>query len=741
MNAAAADLEALQAGLHPSPFGVLGPQVNPRGGIIVRAFLPWAAAAGVVVDGSERAAQTSGDGLYAVELAGDTLAPATYQWAVRHQDGRALRFADPYAFRPLLDERDLLRFEAGSHMAVYELLGAHYEERQGVWGTRFAVWAPGAKACLVMGSFNGWDGRCHPMRRRPAYGVWELFVPQAAPDAVYKYEIHGHQPGVRTRKADPYGFRMEVRPATASIVWHQEPYRWTDAEWMDRRSKRQADDQPLSIYEVHLGSWRRPLSGDSDGEADFLTYEALAAQLIPHVQALGHTHIELLPITEHPFDGSWGYQTVGYFAPTARHGSPDGFRAFVDAAHQAGIGVILDWVPAHFPRDAHGLGTFDGTHLYEHADPRRGAHPDWGTYIYNFGLPQVSAFLLSSALFWLREYHIDGLRVDAVASMLYLDYSRKAGEWLPNRYGGRENLEALEFLRRLNREVHAAYAEVLTFAEESTSWPGMTRSVDEGGLGFDYKWNMGWMNDTLEYVGTDPVFRKGLHERFTFSIHYAFSERFLLPLSHDEVVHGKSSLLGKAPGERHQKFATMRALLAFMYAHPGKKLLFMGTEIGLWREWDFEGSLDWELLEHPPHQGMERLVRALLRLYRADPCLHQVDARHEGFEWVERTDADRSVIAFLRWDRDRQQHLLAVGNFTPVKWRNYCLPVPLDAGRYVPVFNSNAAEYGGDATVLPELDVEPLEGGRPRDAGVSWTHCLSADLEPLSFVYWKPAAD
>jgi len=621
---------------------------------------------------------------------------------------------------------------------VWEILGAHPVARDGEAGVRFAVWAPNARAVSVIGSFNGWRAAANPMNRREPHGVWETFVPGAGPGALYKFHIEGWQ-GLEGDKCDPVGFLAELRPNTASVVAPLAGYAWADGEWMRERAARQALDRPILIYEVHAGSWRRgtsdagrepdaggarvgaepraaidngtfPESGEgAAAEADrFLTWSELADQLIPYVKDLGYTHVELMPVTEHPLDRSWGYQTIGYFAPTSRFGSADDFRAFVDRAHQAGLGVILDWVPAHFPRDAHGLAFFDGTHLYEHADPRQGAHQEWGTLIFNYGRPQVADFLLSSAAYWIEQFHVDGLRVDAVASMLYLNYARAEGEWVPNPFGGVENLEAVEFLRAMNARIHEHYPGVLTFAEESTSWPGVTRATHLGGLGFDLKWNLGWMHDNLDYLKLDPVFRRHHQDRITFSIWYAWQERWLLPLSHDEVVHGKAALVSKMPGDRWKRFATLRLLLAHMAAHPGKKLLFMGGEFAQWREWSEARPLDWELLEHAPHAGVHALVRELNRHVATRAPLHQRDFDSDGFQWVDFRDVEQSVLAYVRYAKDRSDFVVAVNNYTPVVRHGYRIGVPAP-GRYVEIVNTDAAEYGGSGVRNGALEAEPVK--------------------------------
>ncbi|MGH7545418.1 MAG: 1,4-alpha-glucan branching protein GlgB [Gemmatimonadota bacterium] len=584
---------------------------------------------------------------------------------------------------------DLYLFNEGSHFRLHEKFGAHAMTVDGVAGTYFAVWAPDAESISVVGDFNEWTEGEHPLRSRGVSGIWEGFVPGVGRGTLYKYDIASRYDGYRVQKADPYGLHHEVPPNTASVVWDLD-YEWNDQAWMARRAERNGIDDPISIYEVHLGSWMRVRE---EGNRP-LTYRELAPRLADHVERLGFTHVELLPVMEHPFYGSWGYQTTGYFAPTSRYGTPQDFMYLIDHLHQRGIGVILDWVPSHFPTDEHGPGYFDGTHLYEHADPRKGFHPDWKSFIFNYGRNEVRAFLLSSALLWLDRYHADGLRVDAVASMLYLDYSRQDGEWIPNEYGGNENLEALSFLRRFNEEVYRAAPDAQTMAEESTAWPMVSRPTYLGGLGFGLKWDMGWMHDTLVYVSKEAVHRKFHHNDLTFRMVYAFSENFVLPLSHDEVVYGKGSLLSKMPGDDWQKFANLRALLGYMYAQPGKKLLFMGGELGQWREWNHEDSLDWHLLEHPPHQGIQKWVQDLNTLYRDVPALHELDCDPEGFEWVDANDSPQSVISFMRKGRSRDAPVLVVANFTPVPRHNYRLGVP-HAGTWKELLNSDAKDYGG----------------------------------------------
>ncbi|MEY4591012.1 MAG: hypothetical protein RL497_3088 [Pseudomonadota bacterium] len=611
-----------------------------------------------------------------------------YKLRVRYEGGVFIQ-EDPYRFGSSLSPMDLYLFGEGTHEHLYRFMGAHLTCQEGVLGTRFCVWAPNAQRVSVVGEFNFWDGRHQMMRKHIPSGVWELFIPGVGAGALYKFEVRTREGQVLPHKADPYGFAAQHPPQTASKVVHSS-FTWGDAAWQHAQASAKSLQQPLSVYEVHLGSWKRvPEEGNR-----YLTYRELAQQLIPYVKSLGFTHIQLMPISEFPFDGSWGYQPVGLFAPTSRFGSPDDFRFFVNACHLAGVGVLIDWVPGHFPSDGHGLAYFDGTPLYEHADHRQGYHPDWNTYIYNYGRCEVANFLFSNALYWFDEFHVDGLRVDAVASMLYLDYSRNAGEWIPNAFGGRENLEAVDLLRRVNTKVYEHYPQALMIAEESTSWPGVSQPVYNGGLGFGYKWNMGWMNDTLRYMHKEPVHRQFHHHDMTFSLLYAFSENFILPLSHDEVVHGKGSLLDKMPGDAWQKFANLRAYYGYMWTHPGKKLLFMGGEFAQGREWNHDASLDWHLLEHSSHEGIARLVGDLNRLYRDFPALHFSDARSDGFEWMDADASHLSVFAYLRKATDVAPAVLVICNFTPVLRENYRLGVP-SAGFYREILNTDAAIYGG----------------------------------------------
>jgi 1,4-alpha-glucan branching enzyme len=631
------------------------------------------------------------------------------------------------AAEAVISDYDLYLFGEGKHTRIYEKLGAHPATVDGTEGFHFAVWAPSASRVNVVGDFNAWDGRAHAMRPLAASGIWTAFVPAVTIGQRYKFEVFTRQ-GTRVLKSDPYGFAFELPPASASVICDRS-YTWKDGQWMRERAARDSSFKgPMAIYEVHLGSWARvPEDGDR-----YLTYGELADRLIAYVKEMGYTHIELLPVMEHPYSGSWGYQVTGFYAPTSRFGTPAQFKAFVDACHAADIGVILDWVPGHFPKDAFALARFDGTALYEHADPRQGEHREWGTLIFNYGRNEVRNFLLANALFWLDEYHVDGLRVDAVASMLYLDYSRNAGEWIPNRFGGRENLEAIDFFRQLNTLTHAEHPGSITIAEESTAWPSVSRPTYVGGLGFTYKWNMGWMNDTLEYMRQDPIHRRWHHNKITFSLIYAFSENFVLPFSHDEVVHGKGSMFGKMPGDDWQKAASLRALYGYMYAHPGKKLMFMGGEFGQGREWSENRSLDWHLVDDPLHGGLKRYVRDLNRIYAAEPALHEVDFESEGFHWIDCNDHENSVISFLRRSSSGEV-VIAVLNFTPVPRQGYRIGVPA-AGAYEEVINSDSQAYGGsDVGNGGVVFAEPIAAHGHIDS-------LRLNLAPLGFLLLKRAA-
>ncbi len=682
------EIEAIVGGYHGDPFRILGPHaVRKRGGQPrweVRAFLPHAESAALNIDGRLHPMEKSHDaGFFCAALAGT---PGRYLIQAKPPDAPAVEFEDPYRFGPLITDFELHLHSEGTHYEAYRTLGAHLAEADGVPGVRFAVWAPNAESVTVSGDFNQWDTRRHPMRRRNA-GVWEIFMPGLREGACYKYNVRSRFNAYQQLKADPYAFAAEIPPKSASVVWDIEKYQWQDAAWMEQRGATDWLKAPVSIYELHLESWLRGPQGR------FLTYRDLAVQLVEYVKRMGYTHIELLPVMEHPFSGSWGYQVIGYFAPTSRFGTPEDFMYLVDRCHQEGIGVIVDWVPAHFPRDAHGLVYFDGTALYEHADPRKGEQRDWGTLIFNYGRNEVRSFLISNAMFWLRKYHIDGLRVDAVASMLYLDYSRRAGEWIPNQYGGNENLEAIDFIRRFNELAHTVPG-AITIAEESTAFPGVSKPVYLNGLGFTMKWNMGWMHDMLHYFGEDPVYRKYHHHNITFSMLYAFTENFVLPISHDEVVHGKGSLVNKMPGDEWQQFANVRAFLAYMYAHPGKKLLFMGQEIGQREEWNHNEGRRWDLLAFDYHRELQLLVQELNRFYRASPAMYEVDFHYAGFQWVDLHDVEHSVISFLRRAQDPNDFLLFCCNFTPVVHQGYLVGVP-EQGVYEEVFDTDSHLFGG----------------------------------------------
>lgn len=715
-------ISAITGGYHGAPFDVLG--IHPiAGGMVVRTFQPQAKSVNVIIGSESHATEKiHADGFFELALKSkkDFF---NYQLQITLPDDHTYTIEDPYRFSPVLSEDDLFLFNEGNHFKLYEKFGAQLITHEGIAGVSFAVWAPNAERVSVIGDFNNWDGRRHPLRPRGASGVWEIFIPQLRAGDLYKYEIKTRYQGYIATKADPFGFGSEMRPNTSSMICDVNHFDWHDDQWMRTRQVKQSLNSPISVYEVHLGSWRR-----KEGN-EFLNYRELADQLIGYVKEQGFTHIELLPITEHPFDGSWGYQSLGYFAPTSRFGSPADFAYFVDEAHRNGVGVIVDWVPAHFPKDGFGLSFFDGTHLYEHSDPRLGEHQDWGTLIFNFGRNEVSEYLLNSALFWLDKYHIDGLRVDAVASMLYLDYSRKADEWLPNKFGGRENLEAVAFIKRFNELTHLNFPDVLTFAEESTAWPMVSRPTYIGGLGFDLKWNMGWMHDILEYMHEDPIHRRYHHNSLTFSLLYAFTENFILPLSHDEVVHGKGALLSKMPGDMWQQFANLRALYAYMFAHPGKKLLFMGGEFGQWNEWNDGQSLDWILLDFDTHRGLQKCVRDLNKLYVSEPALHEIDFSWEGFQWIDFHDVDSSIVSFIRRSHNSADEIVVAVNLTPVPRYGYRVGVP-QAGTWREIFNSDSSYYGGSnvGNVLLPTDDKPWQGQN---------YSVMMTLPPLGVVYLK----
>jgi 1,4-alpha-glucan branching enzyme len=722
-----AAIDALVNARHSDPFSVLGPHVR-RGALTIRACLPGAESVVVTRNGDQPIDMTRRHdaGIFEAVI-GNTTEIFDYRLRVRYPDGHVVEVDDPYRYGRVIGDFDLYLFGEGKHTRIYEKLGAHLMRIGAADGVHFAVWAPNSQRVSVVGDFNNWDGRVHPMRSLGSSGVWEIFVPAARAGQRYKFEMLSKS-GELLVKVDPFAFAFEVPPLSASVI-SDISHDWQDGEWMQRRPILNSwFDRPMAVYEVHLGSWMRaPEEGNR-----YLTYRELAARLIPYVKEMGYSHIELLPVMEHPFSGSWGYQVIGFFAPTSRFGRPSDFKAFVDECHRHGLGVILDWVPGHFPKDEHGLARFDGTSLFEHADPRQGEHRDWGTLIFNYGRNEVRNFLLANALFWLSEYHVDGLRVDAVASMLYLDYSRDEGDWVPNQYGGRENIAAIEFLRQLNTLTHAEEPGSITVAEESTAWPSVSRPTYVGGLGFTYKWNMGWMNDILEYVRKDPVYRRWEHRCLTFSLWYAFNENFILPFSHDEVVHGKGSMWGKVPGDEWQKAATLRTLYGYMYAHPGKKLMFMGCEFGQRREWNHDHSLDWHLLDNPLHAGLRRYVQDLNGLYTQERALHEVDFDHSGFQWIDANDNENSVISFMRRSRGGDDVLVCVMNFTPVPRDGYRIGVPF-GGAYSELLNSDAAVYGG---------------GNVGNAGVVFSEPIAAHghadslrlkLPPLGCLLLKPS--
>jgi 1,4-alpha-glucan branching enzyme len=726
--AEASDMAAAQAlaeGRFPDPFGYLGPHQTDRGRL-VRAYLPGGARDVDVLARETRKIIGRLARLGSTDVfAGVVTSTAPYLLHIHWQNAMQ-ETEDPYAFGPILGDVDLHLFSEGTHWQLAERFGAALTEIDGVNGVRFAVWAPNAQRVSVVGDFNNWDGRRHPMRLRHSSGLWELFIPRLSAGERYKYEILGFSGDRLPLKADPLARATERPPATASIIARPWSYRWSDEEWLATRAQRQAPSAPIAIYEVHAGSWLRP-KNDPTGTLDWL---ALAEHLVPYAAELGFTHIELLPIMEHPFAASWGYQPLSQFAPSARFGDPQEFAHFVDGCHRAGLGVILDWVPGHFPSDPHGLARFDGTALYEHADPREGFHPDWNTFIYNLGRREVQGFLIASALYWLETFHVDGLRVDAVASMLYRDYSRAHDAWIPNRFGGRENLEAVELLKRLNTIVAERVPGAIMIAEESTAWPGVSAPVRDGGLGFSYKWNMGWMHDTLAYIARDPLHRHWHNNDMTFGLLYAFSERFVLPLSHDEVVHGKGSLYEKVPGDEWRKLATLRAYFAFMWTHPGKKLLFMGGELGQIREWSHDRELDWDLLKTPLHAGLQRLVRDLNRTYVSEPALHERDTESSGFSWIVADDRDNSVFVYERYGNDGMPIVIAL-NMTPVPREGYRIGVP-QGGSWREMLNTDSRHYGGsNFGNAGRLSTEAI-------ASHGRTHSLKLDLPPLAALMLKP---
>jgi 1,4-alpha-glucan branching enzyme len=705
------------------PFSILGCH-EVDGGVVIRAFLPEANQVGVIQTPTKiiPMEKIHNDGFFQVFI------PKAKHFIpvlrLTNHEGHHWDIHDPWSFPPLLGEQDLYFHTEGSHTRAYEKLGTHIIKVNGIMGTSFAVWAPTARRVSIIGNFNQWDGRRHLMEVRGDSGLWELFVPGIGQGEVYKYEIRTAE-GFTIDKADPYSFASEVRPKTASVIWNVDNFEWTDKKWMEKRRVRKPLESPMSVYEVHLGSWAR------NEDNTHRNYKEIAVKLATYVSEMGYTHVELLPIAEHPFGGSWGYQITNFFAPTNRFGTPDDFAWFVDHLHSKGISVILDWVPAHFPKDPHALARYDGTCLYEHEDPRQGEHKDWGTLIFNYGREQVVTFLISNALYWLDRYHIDGLRVDAVASMLYLDYSKSDGEWVANKYGGKENLEAIAFIKKLNELVHTEFPGVVTIAEESTSWPGVSRPVYTGGLGFTFKWNMGWMHDSLKYMQEDPIYRRWHHDKLTFALLYAFNENFVLVLSHDEVVHLKGSMITKMTGDDWQKFANLRALYSYMYATPGKKLLFMGADIAQWSEWNHQKSLDWELVNYDPNHGINELVKKLNFLYSSEPALYEMCHESKGFQWIDFRDSDNSVISFLRKARNSDDYIVVICNFTPQILHNYRIGVPRE-GFHEEILNSDSYIFWG-ANVGNEGGVHAEQ--------IAWHEhmwSISVDIPPLGVLYLKP---
>lgn len=725
------DVDKVSRNLHHDPFQILGPhyiKVENSNKWVIRAWLPDAKQVFIRIPetGREIEMEPTWNNHFFQAIIPGWKKLEIYQFHIIAQNGHERYIHDPYFFLPQISDDDLYLFGMGDHHKIYEKLGAHPMSVDGVAGVNFAVWAPNARNVSVVGNFNQWHGGKHQMRSLGSSGIWQLFIPDIGVGEVYKFEIKDTQGNILL-KMDPYGFGHETRPKTASRVCNINTFQWNDHSWMEKRRNTDPLAQPISVYEVHPGSWKRnPQNGDS-----FLTYRELAEQLVEYVKSMGYTHIELMPVMEHPLDASWGYQVTGYFAPTARFGAPEDFQYLVDYCHIHDIGVILDWVPAHFPSDEHSLARFDGSHLYEHADPKKGRHSDWGTLIFNYGRNEVRNFLIANALFWFDKYHIDGIRVDAVASMLYLDYSRKAGEWIPNQFGGRENLEAIDFLKKLNELIFAYYPGALSIAEESTAWPGVSKPTYLGGLGFNIKWNMGWMNDFLTYFSKDPVHRKYHHNMITFALLYAFTENFMLVLSHDEVVHGKRALLDKMPGDFWQKFANLRTLLAFMYGHPGKKLLFMGSDFGQWQEWKENQSLDWHLLEFEPHQKLQNLVKDLNFLLRSEPALHEIDFQNDGFEWIDFMDSENSIITFIRKTHRKEDTLIFMCNFTPVYRENYRIGVPYHTF-YREVLNTDSASYWGS---------NKGNMGGFHSNNIPWhgrPYSLNLIIPPLATVIFKP---
>lgn len=714
---------------HGAPHEILGSHADSLNGTVtIRTLKPNAISVNLIDTTSPQMTKMHmlhEMGLFEVTIKAD-IDTLDYHFEAQTRDGSTETYHDPYKFAPLFTDYDLYLFAEGRHWDIYNKMGAHLREVNGVKGVNFALWAPNAQRVSVIGNFNFWDARYHPMSRNGKNGIWEIFIPGIGVDEHYKFDIKSQHMGYREQKIDPYAFYAERRPSTASIVADLTTYEWQDEAWMADRRERDALTSPMSIYEVHLGSWKR--HGENDGE--WLTYRELADELVGYIKEMGYTHIELMPVAEHPLDASWGYQVTGYYAPTSRFGTPEDFMYFIDQCHQNNIGVILDWVPAHFPKDGHALSYFDGTHLYSHADPRKGEHPDWGTYIFNYGRNEVRNFLIANALFWIKEYHIDGLRVDAVSSMVYLDFSREDGQWIPNQYGGNENLDAVSFLQEANTIIHSQAPGAVTIAEESTAWPLVSRPTYVGGLGFTLKWNMGWMHDTLNYAAKDPVYRKWEHNKLTFSMMYAFTENFVLSLSHDEVVHGKGSLMGKLPGDWWQKFAGLRLLFGYQYTHPGKKLNFMTADIAQWTEWSEARSIDWQLMELQTHQSVNRWVKDLNHFYRSEPALYEVDFAPEGFEWIQADDYENSVFSYIRYSKDKKDMVVVVMNFTPIPREEYRVGVPR-AGYYKEMLNSDADIYGGGNVG---------NGGGAQTEAVKWhnkDYSLRLTVPPLGIVVLK----
>ncbi len=726
------EFQAIISGLHSNPKSILGPRQVEQNGknlSLVRTFAPKATSAWIASPNgkvTQEMRKVHSDGLFEAVCDSNIFETQLGLYFIRTAvNGQIMNQLDPYAIESMFSEMDFHLFGEGNHFEIYNYLGAQIRTVNGHQGINFAVWAPNAKGVSLVGDFNEWNGKQHPMVKRVPSGIWELFVPTAKVGDNYKFQVTESN-GTQTEKSDPFGFTAELPPKTASVVCDLESYQWNDQEWMQNRVEGNPLEKPLSIYELHLGSWMH----DHERDNGWMSYRQVAPLLVDYCKKLGFTHIELMPVSEHPFTGSWGYQTVGYFSATSRYGTPRDLMYLIDQCHQNGIGVLIDWVPAHFPKDGHGLARFDGTALYEHADPRQGLHPDWDTLIFNYGRNEVRNFLIANALFWLDHYHIDGLRVDAVASMLYLDYSREDGQWIPNKYGGRENLDAIDFLKQFNEQTHARFPGVLTIAEESTAWGGVSRPTYAGGLGFSVKWNMGWMNDTLRYFKHDPIHRKYHHDELTFSLIYAFTENFALPLSHDEVVHGKGSLINQMPGDTWQKFANLRLLYTYMWTHPGKKLLFMGSEIAQWNEWDCNSHIQWDLLEHDTHLGIQKIISDLNSIYTSEPALYETDFTEGGFEWVEVGAREDSIIAYVRHNKDSSDFLMVICNFTPVVRQSYRIGVP-KAGRYYEILNSDSHFYAGsNVGNLDSIHSEEQEShGKP--------HSINVTIPPLSGIVLK----